>query len=186
MVCLWIRTWVHTVPVSCQQNDCERGQSLTTGSSDISTQTNNIFDQNHMMNIIHLIEQTGYHWLSRQYCVCVWLKMYSCTWPVWSASCGFSVDQEIMTNNLHDWFMNNERKMTSLCFIQQRNFVSHPVNRVCVRHKCHKEAQTNHYVLHPFNQQSNDMLCTLITWLLSPVAGCCFARSECTCTLTHP
>lgn len=67
--------------------------------------------------------------------------------------------------------------MTSLCFFQQGNFVSHPVNRVCVRHKCYKEAQTKHYVLHPFNQQSNDMLCTLITRSLSPVAGCFFASS---------
>lgn len=56
MVCLWIMAWAHTGPVSCQQSDCEGGQSLTTGSSDISPQTNNIFDQNHMMNIIHLIE----------------------------------------------------------------------------------------------------------------------------------
>lgn len=67
--------------------------------------------------------------------------------------------------------------MTSLCFIQQRNFVSHSVNTECVRHKCCKEAHTKHYVLHPFNQQSNDTLCTLITWLLSPVAGCHFALS---------
>lgn len=52
--------------------------------------------------------------------------------------------------------------------------MSHPVNRVCVTHKCYKEAQTKHYVRHPFNQQSNDMLCTLITWLLRPVAGCRF------------
>lgn len=67
--------------------------------------------------------------------------------------------------------------MTSLCFIQQRNFVSHSVNRECVRHKCCKEAHTKHYVLQPFNQQSNDTLCTLITWLFSPVAGCHFALS---------
>lgn len=66
MVCLWIMTWAHTVPVSCQQSDGEQGQSLTTGSSDISPQTNNIFDQNHMMNIIQLIEQAGYHWVSCQ------------------------------------------------------------------------------------------------------------------------
>lgn len=41
---------------------------------------------------------------------CVWLKMHSCTWSVWSTSCGFSVDQEMMTNYLHHWFMNKWKK----------------------------------------------------------------------------
>lgn len=108
----WIMAWAHTVPVSCQQRDCEGEQSLTTGSSDISPQTNNIFDQNHTMNNIHLIEQIGYHWLSCQFCM--WLNMYLCTWSVWSTSCGassgFSVDQEMMTNYLHHWFLNKWKK----------------------------------------------------------------------------
>lgn len=45
---------------------------------------------------------------------CVWLNMYLCTWSAWStscgASCGVSVDQEIMANYLHHWFMNKWKK----------------------------------------------------------------------------
>lgn len=66
----------------------------------------------------------------------------------------------------------HEGKATSRWFIQQRNFVSQPVNRACVRHERHNSI--------PFNQQSNDMLCTLITWLLSPH---CWLL--CIGTLTH-
>lgn len=118
MVFLWIMAWAHTVPVSCQQRDCEGEQSLTTGSGDISPQTNNIFDQNHTMNIIHLIEQIGYHWLSCQFGM--WLNMYLCMRSVWSTSCGvssgFSVDQEMMTNYLHHWFLNKWKKNGAASF----------------------------------------------------------------------
>lgn len=178
-------TWAHIVPVSCQQKlaQCERGQSLTTGSSDISPQTNNIFDQNHMMNIIHLIEQTGYHWVSCQYCACV-TKMYSCKWSVWSTSCGFSGDQEMMANYLHHWFMNKWKK---------NDFpLLHSAAEIC-ESSC-KQSVCLTQVL---QGSTNKALCTTsiqstIKWyalyfdymVTQPRCWLLFC-SECICTLTH-
>lgn len=94
-LCLWMRIWAHTVPVCCQQSDCE-GQSLTTGSSDKSPQINNIFDQNHMMNIIHLIDQTRYHWVSCQDCVRVTKNVFMymiCVKHIMLVFCGSGNDK---------------------------------------------------------------------------------------------
>lgn len=105
MVCLWIMTWAHTVPVSCQQSYCEGGQSLTTGSSDISPQTNNIFDQNHMMNIIHLIEQTGYRGVSCQSCVCVTKDAFMyviCLKHIMWVFCGSGNDDKLFASLVYE------------------------------------------------------------------------------------
>lgn len=162
MMCLWIMTLAHTAPVSCQQSYCEGGQSLTTGSSDISPQTNNIFDQNHMMNIIHLIEQTGCRGVSCQSCVCVtkdafmyviglkhimWVFLWIRKW--WQTICIIGL-----------WI--NERKMTSLCFLQQGELCESSCKQsVSDTSATRKHKQSIMRYIHSIN---NQMICCVL-WL---------------------
>lgn len=161
MVCLWIMTGAHTVPVSCQQSDCEGGQSLTTGRSDISPQTNNIFwPKPHD-------EYYSPHWtnwipLSILPILHVWLKMYSCTWSVWSTSCGFSVDREMMTNYLHHWFMNKWKK-NDFPLIHSAEELCESSCKQCVSDTSapRKDKQSIMYYIHSIN---NQMICSVL-WL---------------------